>query len=84
MAHFYGTIQGSRGQASRLGGKASGLSTVAASWQGAVAVKLYEKDGTDFARVYLTTHNGAGTNRTLYDGPVSGASKLSKARAAIA
>jgi hypothetical protein len=41
MAHFYGTINGQRGQASRLGGKASGLTTYAASWQGAVKVSLW-------------------------------------------
>lgn len=41
MAHFYGTIRGQRGEASRLGGKASGLTTYAASWQGAVPGELY-------------------------------------------
>lgn len=72
MAHFYGTIQGSRGEASRLGGKESGLRVYAASWSGAVGVRLYEKDGVDYANVYLTKHHGAGTEKSLYDGPVSG------------
>jgi hypothetical protein len=77
MAHFYGTIKGGRGEASRLGHKASGLQVKAASWQGAVAVYLYVgTDGVDCARVCLTTHNGAGTQRELYNGPVSGAPAL--------
>lgn len=73
MAHFYGTIQGARGEASRLGHKSSGLSVKAASWQGAVSVYLYHDNGVDCARVSLTTHHNAGVNRVLYDGPVSGA-----------
>ena len=75
MAHFYGTIRGQRGEASRLGGKASGLTVYAASWQGAVRVTLYHHAATDtdYVDVYLTTHRGAGTERLLYSGPVSGA-----------
>lgn len=46
MAHFYGTIKGQRGQASRLGGKTSGLETYAASWQGAVSVRLWVDEAT--------------------------------------
>ena len=61
MAQFWGTIKGARGEASRLGHKASGLDTYAASWQG------------DMAQVELTTHHGAGVHRSLYRGPVSGA-----------
>ncbi len=79
MAHFYGSVSGARGEASRLGHKSSGLSTKAASWQGAVVVHLYESDGVDMARVSLATHNGAGVDRVLYDGPVNGA-KVRKPR----
>jgi len=75
MAQFWGTIKGARGEASRLGHKASGLDTYAASWQGAVSVRLWHdaKTGRDMAQVELTTHRGAGVHRSLYRGPVSGA-----------
>lgn len=75
MAHFWGSIRGSRGQASRLGTKASDLHVTAASWHGAVSVQLYHdaKIDTDMARVQLIPWHGAGVHRTLYDGPVSGA-----------
>lgn len=55
MAHFYGTLRGNRGQASRLGTKLSGLQTIAASWQGAVSVSLYhdETTGEDTVSVNL-------------------------------
>lgn len=74
MAHFYGTLQGSRGKASRLGTKRSDLSTVAASWEGAVSVCLYhnETTGQDCARVALMPWHGRGVDRVIYDGPVSG------------
>lgn len=79
MAHFLGTLQGSRGRASRLGTKASGLLTTAASWQGAVQVSLWHEgktfahpDGQDMARVELIPWRGAGVSRLLYEGPVRG------------
>lgn len=79
MAQYRGTISGQRGQASRLGSKASGLVSYTASWQGAVSVSLWydSRTDTDMADVSLTTHtNGAGTERVLYSGPVSGAPYL--------
>jgi hypothetical protein len=56
MAHFYGSVQGSRGAASRLGGRQAGIRTVAKGWQFGVDVYLYhdEKTGRDFAHVYQT------------------------------
>lgn len=72
MAQYRGTIQGARGEASRLGGKESGLHVTAASWQGAVRVDLFEANGVDIACVRLQPHHGQGTSRILYEGPVSG------------
>ena len=74
MAHFYGTLQGSRGGATRLGTKNSGLNVTAASWEGAVDVYLtYDTENkVDIATVYLKPWHGQGTNRVLYSGPVSG------------
>ena len=62
MARYRGTLQGCRGEASRLGHSSSGLTTVAASWQGAVRVELYAcgdftmaggKNSSYAARAYL-------------------------------
>lgn len=72
MAHFYGTVRGSRGTASRLGTKSSGMETVAASYSGAVAVSLYERNGVTYARIRLTPWRGGGSLVELYDGPVDG------------
>ena len=74
MAHFYGTLDGNRGTASRLGTRGSGLRTTAASWEGSVRVCLHhdEETDTDFAHVTLEPWHGAGISRELYDGPIGG------------
>lgn len=38
MSHFYGTVQGNRGEATRGGSKNSGMDTATASWEGSVQV----------------------------------------------
>lgn len=74
MAHFYGSIKGQRGEATRLGSKASGVEVVAASWAGAVRCSAYlAEDGADHVQVHLTPWKGVGRNVLLYDGPISGA-----------
>lgn len=70
MAHFYGTIDGNRGEASRLGSKDSGFRATAASWSGAISVTLSHCNGRDEARVEMTPWHGQGERATLYDGPV--------------
>ena len=44
MAHFYGTLKGQAGQATRRGSKSSGVTTEAASWAGCVRVSLWHSD----------------------------------------
>lgn len=72
MAHFRGTLQGGRGEASRLGHKTSGLHVEAASWEGKVVVTLRHVDGKDVAEVRLAKHMGRGGDQLLYEGPISG------------
>lgn len=75
MARFFGSVQGSRGKAHRIGGASSGLHTVAAGWQGAVDVTVYDKDGTDWCEVCLVKWQGNGEYRVVYTGPISGVRK---------
>lgn len=71
MAHYRGTIQGSRGEASRLGHKSTGLVVEAQSWSGKIVTRLFERDGQDMAVVSMEPHKGTGVSRILYEGPVS-------------
>lgn len=54
MAHFRGTVQGSRGEASRLGSKSSGMSVVLNGWAVGVHVEATHEDGKDVIRVFKT------------------------------
>lgn len=44
MSHFYGYLQGSRGQATRCGTKSSGISAHIRSWNNDVKASLYADD----------------------------------------
>lgn len=44
MARFYGSLQGRRGEATRLGDSSSGLRVEACSWNGKVVVRLGSED----------------------------------------
>lgn len=71
MSHFYGTLQGNRGEATRCGTKSSRMETYCASWDGAIRCCAYvNPEGVDCVRVEMTTWHGAGENVLLYDGPI--------------
>jgi len=63
VAHFYGSIKGQRGEATRCGAKCSGYRAMAQGWQGGLEVYLYHDDNsqTDQFAVFLTGGgNGCG------------------------
>lgn len=72
MSHFYGTLQGTRGEATRCGTKNSGMVTHCASFKGAVRCRAYIDDGIDMVQVDIVPWQGHGDFRLLYDGPISG------------
>lgn len=75
MSHFYGTLQGNRGEATRCGTKDSGMHTTCASWQGAVECYAYVdvQSGDDWVVITFNSWFGAGSSRLIYRGPISGA-----------
>lgn len=70
MARFRGTVQGGRGEASRLGHANSGLSVFAQSYSGDVALRLYVSKDVDCVDILIGEHNKAGYF-LLYGGPIS-------------
>ena len=78
MAHFFASIQGQRGKATRLGSKASSINATVASWQGAVDVRLWHNGATgeDMAEVSLIPWGNSGVHKVLFTGPVSGLASL--------
>ena len=74
MSHFYGRVAGNRGSATRCGSKVSGYHTVAASWDGAIEVRLsYDpKTDTNYYTVYQTPWSGrAWTSARGIDQPIA-------------
>ena len=72
MAHFYGTLKGSRGEGTRCGTRDGGMTTICASWQGAIQSYAYynESTGEDWVRVSMRTWNGRGDTFLVYEGPI--------------
>lgn len=68
MAHFYANIQGNRGEATRMGTKASGIVGHIRGWDVGARISIdYDKDNDrDICNVYLTTgSNGYGSGLYL-------------------
>jgi hypothetical protein len=61
MSHFYGSMKGSRGEATRCGTKSSGISVHLRGWTSGVRVYGYhdERTGRDVFKVYQTSGSNA-------------------------
>ncbi len=76
FAHFYASVTGNKGTVSRLGTKQSGITAVAASWEGCVKSFVYRNESRDedWVSVTLGEWRGKGARPAilLYEGPISG------------
>jgi len=70
MANFYGTVQGGRGKATRLGHNY--LDVTAQSYEGSVIVRLFELDGTQHASIRVGAGSTGQGTYSLYSGPIKG------------
>ena len=74
MSHFYGSIPCSARKTvpTARAHKSTGLTTVAASWAGAVRVYLWhdDKTGEDKFEVFQSKHHGAGIEKLLSTGVI--------------
>jgi hypothetical protein len=71
MSHFYGTLKGARGEATRCGSASSGITATVASWSGAIRTMLYVDDaGNNCYRVMETPWHGAGQTRVIAEGVI--------------
>ena len=71
MGHFRATIEGNRGEASRLGTKNSGLDVTANGWQSGIRVYAYHENGEDFFTVTLTSGSGYNSGASKHLGTFS-------------
>lgn len=70
MAHFYGTVQGDKGEVSRLGHKRGGLRLKAKGHGGAILVILSHTDENDRVTIYQDTQENGGKCRIIWEGPL--------------
>lgn len=72
MAQFFGRLNGTRGEATRLGSVSSGLVVEACSWQGKIVVRLSHnpETGNDEFTVDMEPHEGEGDRVALAHGVV--------------
>jgi hypothetical protein len=70
MSEYYGTVEGNKGEAHRGGTKHSGLTTYAASWDGAIRVRLYFDEVGKCHRYVVSqaTWQGAGVDEEIATG----------------
>ena len=73
MSHFYGTLQGSRGETTRCGTKKSGLVTYAASWSGAIRTHVWHDHQIkrDRYEVWESPWKGIGNSRLIERGTIN-------------
>ena len=69
MAHFYGSMQGNRGEATRMGTKDSGFYAHIRGWDVGVRVELYYNEETEKDEIFIYKtggSNGRHSDKLLY------------------
>ena len=66
MSRFYASIQGSRGEVTRMGGKKSGIDGHIRGWDLGIRVRGYvDEKGNDCFGVYRTSGSNSGKSERL-------------------
>lgn len=65
MSQFYASIQGNRGEATRMGTKNSGIYGHIRGWNIGVIINIDHVDGKDNVRVFKTAGSNGGCNEEL-------------------
>jgi hypothetical protein len=72
MARFFGTVQGNRGRAQRLGHAVGGLTVTAQSWNGSVEISLFvDHDDQDCVDISVGAGSTSTGSKTIYHGPIA-------------
>lgn len=65
MAQFYASIQGNRGEATRMGTKLTGIEGHIRGWNIGCRVHMYHRDGVDHCWIYQTKGSNGGEEKLL-------------------
>jgi hypothetical protein len=73
MAEFFGTVQGGRGKATRLGHANTGLDVTAQSYEGSIIINMYVGNaGVKCVSINVGEGSTAAGTYNLYRGPIKG------------
>ena len=71
MSHFYSSIQGGRGEATRCGDKSNGVRATAQSFTGSVCTRMFVgDDGDDWCEIEVAEGSRRCGGKSLYRGPI--------------
>lgn len=65
MSHFYASIQGQKGLATRCGSKSSGIVGHIRTWEFGIEVQIQHVNGKDIAYLYKTSGSNGGSDNEL-------------------
>lgn len=69
MSHFYATIEGNRGEATRCGTQSSGITTTCQSYEGSIIVTMRVENGKNWFEIQVD--EGSATHgRVILEGKV--------------
>lgn len=83
MARFFGTVQGNKGQATRLGHPKGGLLVEAESYSGDIVVRFRDHRGNDHVTITARAHDGR-RSLCLFQGLVTDLLNMDARRAQLA
>ena len=71
MARFYGTVEGDRGEATRMGhASGRGLRVSAQSYSGSIIIYLFDMGGEDWVTIGIAPSSSRQAAKDLYTGPI--------------
>jgi len=84
MAHYYGRLQGGRGETTRLGTKNAGITSNLSTWDFHTITRLYWDELNQRDNLLVRVHTVAGGKGVvLYDGPLDDLFDSAKQREAF-
>lgn len=70
MSHFYSSIQGGRGEATRCGTKKDGIRASVQSWDGSIGTRLEQIGDKVWATITVAHNSTAHPGICIYHGPL--------------
>lgn len=71
MSHFYGSLKGNRGEATRAGSKSSGIKSSVQSYEGSIITHFLELDGEIHYSIEVAKGSSSFGQKVIKSGKIS-------------